>query len=192
MAPSMALGSPRPAVAPKQDGGQHRGRGNQAGMPLVDDAADQMPLGDVRGFVRHDAGEFVFVARRQDQAAVDGDEAAGHREGVDDGIAHDEVIELMLAFLGVAREAVADFLDVVADLGIFEDQPLCAHLARPHHARPGTPPRAIRPRSRDCPIPAGPARRRDRPAAQPTLTLAPTAQAAAKPSGISRASFSLP
>ncbi len=103
-------------------------------MRLIDHAAHHMPLRDVRRFVRHDAGKFVFVARRQDQAAVDGDEPAGHREGVDDGVAHHEVIELMLAFLGVAREAVADFLDVIADLGILENEPLRAHLASPHLA----------------------------------------------------------
>ena len=103
-------------------------------MRLIDHAAHQMPLGDVRRLVRHDAGELVLVARRQHQPAVDGDEAARHREGVDDGVAHHEVIELMLALLGVAREAVADFLDVIADLGILQNEPLRAHLARPHLA----------------------------------------------------------
>ena len=122
--------------------------------------AHQMPLGDVRGFVRHDAGEFIFVARREDQAAVDGDEAAGHREGIDDGIAHHEVIELVLAFLGMAREAVADLLNVIADLGIFEDDAGLAHLAEPHRARPDTPPRAKPRRSRGCPNRADPDRSR--------------------------------
>ena len=58
---------------------------DQAGVRLVDHATHQMPLGDVRGLVRHHAGELVLVAGGEKQAAVDGDEAAGHREGVDRG-----------------------------------------------------------------------------------------------------------
>ena len=103
------------------------------------------------------AGELVLVAGGEEQAAVDGDEAARHREGVDHGIAHHEVVELVLAFLGMAREAVADLLDVVADLGVFEHEPLRPHLPDPRRARPGTPPRGTRRRWRDCRDPAGPA-----------------------------------
>ena len=36
-------------------------------------------------------------------------------------VANDEVVELVLAFLGLAREAVADFLRVLADFRIRED-----------------------------------------------------------------------
>ena len=72
--------------------------------------------------------------RREEQAAVDHDEAARHREGVDDRIAHHGVVELVLALLGVAREAVAELLDVVGDLGVLEHEPLRAHLPRPRLA----------------------------------------------------------
>jgi len=102
----------------EDDGGQHgRGR-DQAGVRLVDHAAHQMSLRDVGGFVGHHAREFILVARGQEQPAVDHDEAARHRERVDHRIAHDRVVELVLAFLGVAREAVADLLNVIADLGV--------------------------------------------------------------------------
>ena len=106
----MASGIAAARGCAEQDGGQHRRGGDQAGMRLVDHAAHQMALGDVRGLVRHHAGELILVARREDQAAVDGDEAARHRKCVDDRIAHDEVVELMLAFFGAAREAMADLL----------------------------------------------------------------------------------
>ena len=135
----------------QQNGGQHRSRRDQARMRLVDHAAHQMPLGDVRRFVRHDAGKLIFVARREDQAAVDGDEAARHRKGIDDGIAHHEVVELVLAFLGMAREAMADFLNVVADFGIFEDHTLSRASGGPTSGRLGIPPRAKPPQWRGCP-----------------------------------------
>jgi len=35
-------------------------------MALVDEPAHEMALGDVCGFVRHDPGQFVLVARGQD------------------------------------------------------------------------------------------------------------------------------
>ena len=40
----------------------------------------------------------------------------------------------MLTFLGAAREAVTDLLDVVADLGIFQHGPALAHLPEPSQA----------------------------------------------------------
>ena len=116
---------------PQQDGGQHGGGRDQPRMALVDDLAHQVALGDVRGFVGHDAGELVLVARRQDQAAVDGDEAARHGEGIDDRVAHHEVVELMLAFLGPARQAMSDLLDVVAHLRVFQHAAALAHLPEP-------------------------------------------------------------
>ena len=100
-------------------------------MTLVYELAHQMPLRDVCGLVRHDSRQFILVASCQDQAALDGDESSGHGEGIDDGVLQHEVIELVLAFLGVARQAVADFLDVILDLRVFED-----HAALPHAGKP--------------------------------------------------------
>ena len=100
-------------------------------MGLIDHAAHQVPLRDVGGFVRHDAGELVLIACGQKQARIDGNEPAGHGECVDHRIAHHEIIELMLPFLGVAGERVADGLDVVAHLRILEHHALRAHLPGP-------------------------------------------------------------
>src|SRR5882672_9754681 len=86
-------------------------------MALIDESAHDVPLCDVRGFVRHHSGQLIFVVRRQDQAAVDGNETARHRKRIDDGFLQHEIVELMLAFLGMARQTVADLLYVIADLG---------------------------------------------------------------------------
>jgi hypothetical protein len=109
----------------------HGRGGEQSGMGLVDHAAHQMALRDVRRLVRQHTRELVLVRGHEEQAAVDHDEAARHGEGIDDRIAHHGVVELVLSFLGVAREAVAELLDVVGDLGVLEHEPLRAHLPRP-------------------------------------------------------------
>ncbi len=150
-------------------------------MTLVDELTDQVPLSDVRGLVGHDAGQFVLVSRRQNQAALDGNEAAGHCERVDDGVLQDEIIEVMLSFLGVARQAVADFLDVILDFRVFEYDPGLPHAAEPAQAR------AIFIFERDRGGRGAPqvrqvlidgARSLSQSAAQPTPTLAATAAAA--------------
>src|SRR5580692_7402942 len=69
----------------------------------------------MRSFVRQHARQFILVAHRQKQSAVNGHESAGDCEGVDVGIADDEVIELVLAFLRLAREAMANLLGVLLD-----------------------------------------------------------------------------
>jgi len=46
-------------------------------MALINDAANDVPLRDVRRFVCEHTGQFILVARRQDQAAVDRDEPPG-------------------------------------------------------------------------------------------------------------------
>ena len=52
------------------------------------------------------------------------------------GILQHEVIELVLAFLGAAREAVADLLDVILDFRVLQDLPGLAHAREPPHAGP--------------------------------------------------------
>jgi len=103
-------------------------------MRLVDDLACDVPLRDVGGLVRQYAREFVLAARRDDQPAVGGDEAAGQREGVDRRVADDEVGEAVLAFLGTARQPVTDVLHVFADFRVVEDHAGFADLAHHHEA----------------------------------------------------------
>jgi hypothetical protein len=118
----------------QENRGQHGSRGHQTGVTLVDEPPDEMPLRDVRGLVRHHAGQLILIARGEDQAAVNGYEPSGHGKRVDDGIPHHEVEELMLSFLGAARQRMAYFLDVVADLRVFQHHPALIHLAEPAEA----------------------------------------------------------
>ena len=55
----------------QQHGRQHGGGGQQSFVALVDELAHEMPLRDVRGFVRQHARQFILVARRRDQSAVE-------------------------------------------------------------------------------------------------------------------------
>ena len=92
-------------------------------MRLVDDHARNVALRDMRGFMREHAGELVLVGGREEQPAVDRDEATRHGEGIDLRVAHDEVGELVLAFLSATREPMSDVLQVLGDLGVLENEP---------------------------------------------------------------------
>ncbi len=102
---------------------------------MVNELAHQVALGDVRGLVSHHSRKFILVAGRQDQAAVYGNETARHRKGIDDRILQHEVVKLVLAFLGMARQAVADLLNIIADLGIFDNLTRRTDLAEPSESR---------------------------------------------------------
>ena len=69
--------------------------GRDALAALRADAARDVPLRDVRDFVRQHAGELRFVARGEHQPVVHADEAAGQREGVDGAVAHEEEVEAL-------------------------------------------------------------------------------------------------
>ena len=94
-----------------------------------------MPLRDVCRFVGKHPGKLILVERGEKQAAVHRDEASRHGERVDDGVAHDEIEELMLPLLGVAGQAMPDVLHVLADFRILEHEVLLAHLPDVHQAR---------------------------------------------------------
>ena len=61
----------------QQNRRQHCGGGQKSLVALVHELAHDVALRDVRGLVRQHARQFIFIARRHDQAAVDGHEAAG-------------------------------------------------------------------------------------------------------------------
>jgi len=58
--------------------------------------------------------------RRQQQPGMQPDETAGQREGVDLRVAHHEKLEFLPRRIASGREAVAQRVDVVADLGIVQ------------------------------------------------------------------------
>ena len=66
---------------------------------------------------------------------MDADEAAGQREGVDRGIVDDEEREFVRTIaVRLRRQPVADFVDVLGDLRIFDDltaEPNIAHDRAP-------------------------------------------------------------
>src|SRR6185312_8744426 len=62
-----------PAESSEDDGSEHRGRGGDGLLSLGVHLLEDMVLGDVRDFVRHDPGQLRFTAGGQDQSVVDED-----------------------------------------------------------------------------------------------------------------------
>src|ERR1700723_4372945 len=112
----------------EQHSRQHGGGGHKSLVALVDELAHEVALRDVRRFGPQYTRQFILVADGREQSAVNGHETAGDREGVDRWLADDEVIELVLAFLRLAREAMANFLRILLDFGVSEDDAFLAYL----------------------------------------------------------------
>jgi hypothetical protein len=79
-------------------------------LPL--DLLDRVLLGDVAGFVAHDAGELRFVLEVEEQSLGDVEEAAGQREGVDLIGVHHAVPPRQVFAIGLRGELVTDAIDV--------------------------------------------------------------------------------
>ncbi len=128
----MTLGSPRPAVAPSTMAASMAAVASRPGVGLIDHAAHEVALRDVRGLVREHARRARsrwWIARNKPLLIMMN--PPGIAKALIAVIAHHGVIELVLSLLGMAREAVAELLDVVGDLGVLEHEPLRAHLPRP-------------------------------------------------------------
>ena len=98
------------------------------------ESARNVPLRDVRHFVRQHAGEFALIARLEHEARVDADVSAWQGERVDGRIAHDEEIEVAVAVLGEARQPQSQRLDVFMNLRVVEDHAGLAQVAHDHAA----------------------------------------------------------
>ena len=78
--------------------------------------------------MRQHTRQFILVAHGREQSTVNGHETAGDREGVDRWLTDDEVIELVLTFFRLARETMANFLDILLDFGVSQDDAFLAYL----------------------------------------------------------------
>ena len=87
-----------------EDRGQHRRGRGQRHAALRQVAAGNVPLDDVAGLVRHDGGQLRFVVGQQDQSAVDADEAAEGREGVDHRLAQDRICKILALVVRLGGE----------------------------------------------------------------------------------------
>src|SRR6266568_5191391 len=91
-----------------------------------------MVLGYVRDFVAEHRRQLGLCLGEQDEAAVDGDEAAGQRKSVDRGIGHREELEVERRPRDGGDQPVAELVQVAVDLWIIEIAAAAADLA--HHA----------------------------------------------------------
>ena len=92
------------ADSAEQDRRQYRGRRYQARARLRLDAARNVPLRDVRDFVRQHARELAFILCFEQEPRVDADITAGQCERIDRGVANHEEVEIVVAFLREARQ----------------------------------------------------------------------------------------
>src|SRR5579862_2891571 len=113
----------------RPDQGCDRG---QALLRLIRDHARDVVLGDVRGLVRHHAGELRLRGGCENQPAIDEYEAAGHRERVDGLVLDGEIVEVLPTHRALGGEALADPVDVFVDLRILDERVLIAQLMRHH------------------------------------------------------------
>jgi hypothetical protein len=125
------VASPLPVAAPTRIAGRH---GGEALATLRPHGARDVALGDVGDLVRQDACELRFVARREDEAVIHPDEAAGQCECVDSGIANDEEREAARAVGRLRGDARADRLQILVQLGVFQDLVLIPKLPHDHCA----------------------------------------------------------
>ena len=96
----------------EQDRGEHRGHRDDAHVLVVVHRACDVPLRHVRDLVREHSGELVLVVRREQQAGVHADIAAGQRERVDLVLFDEEEVKLEIAVVRVARDLAAERADV--------------------------------------------------------------------------------
>src|SRR3974390_3040819 len=91
-----------------------------------------MTLDDVAGLMRDDAGELRLVVGRQNEPAVDADDAAEGREGIDDGFAQDVISKILSLVMRLRGQPHAELLDIVRNLRILEDRVLITQLLQRH------------------------------------------------------------
>ena len=118
------------AAGGAEDHGAEHQRGRQDALPAVGmHGPRNVTLGDVGDLVCDDAGQLVLVSSGLDQARVHADVAAGQGEGVDVGVVHDEECERVVSVISLRGDAVADIVDVLGDLRIFDDCTAEANIA---------------------------------------------------------------
>ncbi len=113
---------------------EHQGGGQNALAAVGVHRTGNMALRDMRDFVGDDAGELIFVPGCIDQAGMNTDIASGHGKGIDTRVVHDEECEFVVAFVGLRRQAVADVIDVLGNLRVFDH--LAAHANTAHDCTP--------------------------------------------------------
>jgi hypothetical protein len=111
------------------DGCNHAEPGGNVGNFGVLSRTCQVPLRDVRQLVTHDAGHFAFAIGREQQAGVEADVTAGHRECVDAGVVDHEEGQFGRSRRAVGGQAPTHRRNVVGQLRIFEDVAPAIELA---------------------------------------------------------------
>jgi hypothetical protein len=118
------------AVAARSDEGEcQRREGSPGTLALPGEEARLVLLEHVPDFVRHDARKLGFRLGEEDEARVHADVAADHREGVDRLVADHEEIDVLMGRVGSGEEPLAQGIDVVEDLRVFDVVLVDAHLA---------------------------------------------------------------
>ncbi len=95
-----------------------------------------MALGDVGDLVSDDRGELALAAAGQHQPGVDPHEAPGQGKGVDHRVLDEEEVETLLGAVARADDAIAERLDIAAELGVFHEREALPDLPHDHLPEP--------------------------------------------------------
>jgi hypothetical protein len=110
----------RAARARGQDGEQQRADRHRGGLLLARDHARDVALGDVADLVAQYARQLRLALRRDDEAAVHADEAAGQCERVEHRVADDEEHEVERPGRTDRHQAIAQGVQVFGRLQVGE------------------------------------------------------------------------
>ena len=111
-----------------EDGQQNGAEREREVAALAFNHAGNVALRDVTHFVRHDAGELAFALCGDDGAGMDGNVAAGEREGVERVVLDGKEKEVVGARARMAHELVAETPEIIHDLRIGKISRIRPHL----------------------------------------------------------------
>ena len=91
-----------------------------------------MALAQVRDFVRHDGGEFVFGLSILEQTTVHTDDTPGHGEGVDGGVVDDHQLNPTVLQLTVLCQLEDQVFKVAVQKRVVHQGSLTPKASQPH------------------------------------------------------------
>ena len=117
------------AAGAEQHRRQHAGHRRQRGALRVGDHARNVPLGDVRDFVRHHRRKFSLALGGEQESGMHADKTARDSEGVDAGVFDDIEMKLLLRTVAAGHQPLPQSLEVIIEFRVIEKRQPAARLA---------------------------------------------------------------
>ena len=116
------------AAGAEQHRRQHAGHRRQRGALRVGDHARDVPLGDMRDFVRHHRGKFSLALGGEQESGMHADETARDGEGVDAGVFDDIEMKLLPRAVATGHQPLPQSLEVIIEFRVVEKRQSAARL----------------------------------------------------------------